>query len=308
MPKREEHNRNRTGRENVRRLPRVRTAHDAGSVALPRLLQACGGRARADLPRGAATRRIQIKREAKKLSGSRVPQAPRPKAVSGDSMALWASAIASLIAAVFIAIQAFETKRAAETTRDSVSAINNQASILDRQAIAAEQAAKAATESADAAKKSADALIAVERALVMVDFVSHSETRLLQSRGTQGDSTCIFVTCICANQGRSMAQIIEKGYVFKIVTTLPPEPDFHNIDVFHRGCEYVKPNDVSQDNALSPICAGHRSSDTMMVLYGRVKYRDQFGERETRFGYQITGMNSLERLPATSYPEYNKHT
>jgi hypothetical protein len=45
-----------------------------------------------------------------------------------------------------------------------------------------------------------------------------------------------------------------------------------------------------------------------MVLYGRVKYTDVFGEHESRFGYLITGMGTLDRLPASSYPEYNRYT
>jgi hypothetical protein len=44
------------------------------------------------------------------------------------------------------------------------------------------------------------------------------------------------------------------------------------------------------------------------VIYGRVKYRDVYGEHETRFGYLVTSMDNLDRLPASDYPQYNKHT
>lgn len=72
------------------------------------------------------------------------------------------------ITAIFIAYQGWETKRAAQATRDSVDAIREQAKILERQTVAAEQAAQTA-------KDSTTALANIERAWVDMRLIRETE-------------------------------------------------------------------------------------------------------------------------------------
>jgi hypothetical protein len=161
---------------------------------------------------------------------------------------------------------------------------------------------------ANAALLNAEAVIKAERAWVMIDIEWQVGVHILKSEGTKGNSTAIFVNFICRNEGKSFAQITEKGYVFQIVQTLPQEPEFSQIDIFHHASEYISPDSSTVPYQLHGITGGHLKSSNMMVLYGRVKYTDVYGEHETRFAYQITDMGNLDRFPVSSYPEYNKHT
>lgn len=199
----------------------------------------------------------------------------------------WWLLIVTALTALFIAWQSWETRKAAQAARDSIP--------LQIQA-------------ATAAQRSADVLIVTERAWVTVDIEWQIGAHMFHGSGTEGESTGIYVDYVCRNVGNSFAQVLEKGYIFKIVNTLPVEPQFDEMDIFFNGNEYLKPNVASQPYRLSAICKGHHKPDKLMVLYGRVKYRDVFGEHETIFGYLITGMGNLDRLPASTYPEYNNHT
>jgi hypothetical protein len=166
----------------------------------------------------------------------------------------------------------------------------------------------ATRESAGFMRATVETMIKAERAWVMVDIDWQPGPHLSEGDGSDGRNTSIFVNCVCRNLGKSFAQLVEKSYVFQIMHTLPREPDFNNTNVFHHASEYVAPDSATEPYRLSPLCNGHRKSGHMMVLYGRVKYRDVYGEHETRFGYQITTMGNLERVPVGSYPKYNEHT
>lgn len=166
-----------------------------------------------------------------------------------------------------------------------------------------------------ATKQNGDALINGARAWLMVDIEWQDGKHILESNEGEGtEKTTIFAECRCRNEGKSFAQITEKGYVCKIISTdmpkmLPQEPDFSDIDLFHHACEYTAPNSAAEPYKLEITSDGRRKHNRAMVLYGRVKYRDVYGkDYETRFGYFITGMGNLERMAAESYPEYNSHT
>jgi hypothetical protein len=182
----------------------------------------------------------------------------------------------------------------------------------------AQATASATVKHAEAAVRSADALVATQQSYVMVDIDWQIGTHILEGTGgktkeTESKSTSIYVVCSCRNEGKSFAQITEKGYVFKNASlderrALPQIPDFKDIEIFHHASEYVIPNAAAEPYQFSAMCSGHRNSNSLMVIYGYVKYRDIFGKHETRFGYLITGMGQLDRLPTSSYPEYNRHT
>jgi hypothetical protein len=192
----------------------------------------------------------------------------------------------------------------------TVKAIERQGLSMRRQTTLLTKSVMQARRSANAARRSADALINSERAWVLVDIEWQQGAHIFEGINNTGrEDTGIYINYMCRNQGKSFAQITEKGYVFQIVSTLPQEPDFSNIDIFQYASEYIAPGTASEPYRLSGVqCEGHRKFKNMMVIYGYVKYMDVYGEHETRFGYQITGMKNLERLPTTSYPKYNQHT
>jgi hypothetical protein len=114
------------------------------------------------------------------------------------------------------------------------------------------------------------------------------------------------------NLGQSFAQITEKGYVFKRyarIDQVPDQPDFRDMQWIEFTNEYVPPNSTAEACTLSGVsCPGKQFDTGTMLFYGRVDYRDVYGEHATRFGYIITPQAILMRLPAATYPEYNKHT
>jgi hypothetical protein len=164
---------------------------------------------------------------------------------------------------------------------------------------------------AQAAKASADALIASERAWVMVDLEKVPGQGAIID-GTRGDGshyTSASVRCICSNQGKTPAQIVEKRiclFITMIGKALPQEPNL-DIEIIDPVPDYLQSRDEStHDWAFSSD--GAIGIGNMGVIYGVVKYRPIFSDREgqTTFGYRVTDDYKLERL--TGYPKYNENT
>ena len=149
-----------------------------------------------------------------------------------------------------------------------------------------------------------------ERAWVMVDIDWQPKPHIVEGISDGVENTGIFVTLTCTNVGKSFAQITEKGYVLKIFSDHPPRrPDFTDIERFQITSEYLPPNAATQPYKLSAIiCEGRRGGDQIMFLYGRVDYRDVYGEHKTAFGYMVSPNGDLVRLPTATYPDYNQHT
>jgi hypothetical protein len=197
--------------------------------------------------------------------------------------------------------------------KKSLKVIERQAVSMRRQTTHLKNSVIQARDAAIAAKKSADALIASERAWVMVDIEWQMGAHVFEGDSTEeGPSTGIYVNYVCRNLGKSFAQIIEKGYVFKRydrIDEVPDQPDLSNMEWIEFTNEYVPPNSAAEPFKLSGVrCPGRRFVNGTMLFYGRVDYRDVYGEHATRFGYMITPQGVLVRLPAATYPEYNKHT
>lgn len=182
--------------------------------------------------------------------------------------------------------------------------------VLIWQTIVTRSSANAARDAAIAARENALAVTNAERAWIMVDIepfqnwivnLTHMNTELIG----------INVLCKCKNEGKSIAWITEKwAKVVTITEMIPPVPDFTDRErIFQRAVEPIAAgkNDGGGQRLFfdPPNTHAHRKA---MLLYGYVKYRTIFGaDGETRFGYIITPMDNLERLPA-EYPEYNKNT
>ena len=157
-------------------------------------------------------------------------------------------------------------------------------------------------------RRQTDDIVNSQRSWVMVDIEWQKGAHIFEGTSSEGaQNVGIYVDYVCRNMGKSFAQITDKGYVLKIVNILPWEPDFASIDDFHHTTEYLAPDSASHYLLSGISCDGSRRN-RLMVIYGRAKYRDVYGEHETRFGYLVTSMGNLDRLPASDYPEYNKHT
>jgi hypothetical protein len=167
---------------------------------------------------------------------------------------------------------------------------------------------------ANAAKASADAAIAAERAWIMVDLERVPGVgRILASTslgqgGQQRHSVTARVRCVCSNQGKTPAKILEMRAALVLVTADSPLPLEPNLSI---NIEYAVPHylqcqgDVRSDWTLD--ADGEEEMGTIPVIYGAVRYRHMFSDKEvySTFGYRITASGGYERLPG--YPKYNEN-
>ncbi len=161
-----------------------------------------------------------------------------------------------------------------------------------------------------AMNRSTEALVKSVGAWVMVNIEPEKGTPKIDiSQEDAHRYRSIDIKYICRNEGKSFATITEKGYVLKTLPApLPQNPDFKDIEIIDHACDIVAPMSTAETHHFPLPCdLALLRGPNMIVFYGRVKYTDVYGEYETRFGYQITGMGNLERLPVRSYPKYNDH-
>jgi hypothetical protein len=162
---------------------------------------------------------------------------------------------------------------------------------------------------AQATRDSADAAIASERAWVMVSLDRVPGVGLL---GDATDSVLARIRCICSNQGKTPAKILEKRAALVLVREDNPLPLVPNLDIeiedpiphyLQSTQEYESDWTLTVNSAPSP-----EDMVTFLVIYGVVKYRHLFSDQivHTTFGYRIRVDRVLERL--IDYPKYNENT
>jgi hypothetical protein len=136
-----------------------------------------------------------------------------------------------------LTIQAAIMRRQTGHIARQAQSMRYQTTHLRNSVIQARKGARAAKISADAAKASADAAIASERAWVMGSLEKVPITGSLLMYGTswrEGEevhSAGVRVRCICMNQGKTPAKIIEKRATVVRVTEDSPLPDTPNLDI-----------------------------------------------------------------------------
>ena len=170
---------------------------------------------------------------------------------------------------------------------------------------------KVAAQAADAARLSAQAVINAERAWITVTIKWQQNVKAVFNVDStlSGNTLTPFITCVCKNDGNTPAWITEKGICLKLVNVIPKEPDFSEIDIFQHEMQPIGAGQDDSGYRLEKSCAGTQEDrlKSTFLVYGRIRYRTIFDNAaETRFGYVITPMSNLERLPA-EYPEYNKN-
>jgi hypothetical protein len=153
--------------------------------------------------------------------------------------------------------------------------------------------------------KASRTVIRAERSWVMVDLEwtpGYGQTGTGSQQSILHISACVRI--VCQNDGRTPAWITEKRAVLQIFDSVPSEPDLKSAAVVQTGPEPIRiGGETKHDEALQ--CDGQETLDTTNVIFGVVKYRDAFGEHETRFGYRVSG-TVLQRLEG--YPKYNQNT
>jgi hypothetical protein len=126
----------------------------------------------------------------------------------------WALLLAALVTFLAVAWQAWETRRAAKATQDSVAQIKSQDAVLKQSVNAAEKNAEAARDAAIAAKANTDALIDAERAWILAElgWFDGAAPRIAErTLGGAGQAPIKVATVdfklTCKNEGRSPAWI-----------------------------------------------------------------------------------------------------
>ena len=164
---------------------------------------------------------------------------------------------------------------------------------------------KATETTAKAALLNAKALIKSERAWVMVDIEwQHGVSKVINFDSAIGSS--IRVKCICKNEGNAPAWVLQKRCWLTFVNQIPEVPDFRFMDIFDREPQSLAKNQFTEYK-LNPASNGQSCPTNTLIFYGFVTYKDTFGvDRETRFGYIVTKIGGLSRIP--DRPQYNQHT
>ena len=237
--------------------------------------------------------------------------------------AAWLFGAILLVVGIVGVCAAFRTLKAIER---QVRVMNRQTEVIARQALSMRrqttilrETAASTRLSADAAKASADAAIASERAWVMVDLDKVPGLGFLMF-GTGLDAGGIHhdagvrVRCICSNQGKTPAKILEKRAALILVAPDNPLPLTPNLDIEIEDPvpHYLQPGAEHKSDwtPSTQLSASNNASDivTFFVVYGIVKYRHLFSEQivHTTFGYRIRVDSVLERL--VDYPKYNENT
>jgi hypothetical protein len=166
--------------------------------------------------------------------------------------------------------------------------------------------------SAEAAKRSSEIVINAERAWIMAEIAPQPGAGWVIHSTNQDsvESVGLNVLCKCRNDGKSMAWITEKWAAARTFDTVPPHPDFSDKEkIFQHAVQPIAAGTQDVGYRLWLIAPGSHTGRKPILLYGYIKYRTIFDGRdgETRFGYIVTPMNNLDRLPP-EYPEYNANT
>jgi hypothetical protein len=176
---------------------------------------------------------------------------------------------------------------------------------IKQQAIQTEKAA-------NAARDNASAVINSERAWVMVNIRPQQNATWHMDIMKPGpvEYVGLYLSVICKNEGKTLAWITEKWADVRVINVFPPAPDFSDpLPIFQHAVQPIASGEEDVGTPINFEVLNSHIARKPMLLYGYVKYRTIFENRdgETRFGYIVTPMNSIERLPA-DFPAYNRNT
>jgi hypothetical protein len=213
-------------------------------------------------------------------------------APSGHHSLELVSDIILALTALFIAYQGWETRRAADATRDSVKAIKEQAAIMERQTLAAEEAAKAATESTSV-------LANIERAWV--------DIRLVRQTGA-------LYTLELTNCGRTVAHVKE---IFLSCILTPAKNDVVSAPSWDQNFSQNRllvpntpwPARTLDLKELGPATLQQVYTGTVRLHYRlKVRYAGISPDCESECIYYFNSASHYRCLLPVEASEYNRHT
>jgi hypothetical protein len=208
-------------------------------------------------------------------------------------------------------------ERLAIAASDNAIAAKEGAEAANKNAEFSKLNAEATEKSADAAKASADALINAERAWIMTELDWQDGHKRIQEQtvrmrdGQTVETSYVYLSLKGKNEGRTPAWITSLKFWCKLYTEAPPAKPDTTTDVSF--CRLgPEPSGIGQplmQNIPLKFEGKRPQTQSAIIIYGVVEYRDVFGEHETWCAYIVRGdptTQYLERL--AGYPEYNKNT
>jgi hypothetical protein len=168
-------------------------------------------------------------------------------------------------------------------------------------------------DTAEAALLSAEGLTNSERAWIMVEVVGPVQrsdgtrrARIVETASFKATGTHMDVEVLYKNEGRSPCWITNTWLEFRIVKSIPEQPDFSSTIPTNEGKGAISVGRAT-DITWSPTSEGRINEDTRAIAYGLIEYLDIFrAKRTTTFGYEVESDGRLERL--IDHPGYNKNT
>jgi hypothetical protein len=254
---------------------------------------------------------VEAKKPANEQVVAKIQEAPTLQLQTGwrDGV-YWTLEIMLVLVAAgsFISVwyQAQETARVVKVTQLSTQAVQRQIGIMERQTKAAEDAAMAAL-------LNAQAMMHSERPWIIITIEPHPQFR----------GSFLFAA---TNKGRTPAQLISGSSEYTFASrpqelAIPPaySSQFTGLDE-----TLLVPGDPFQIYTRSGICpedilarraSSHelRSYNETLIFYGRIVYRDGFGNGNETNAYHETRwcfayVKHERRFVVTGPDEYNRHT
>jgi len=214
--------------------------------------------------------------------------------------------VVGILTAAVIAWQSWETRKAAQASRDSVREVKAQTAILSESVDAAKMSADAARDSALTARIEAESLQNAERAWILAhaEWFDVSGRLVTESSGLW--TSHIAVKIICKNEGKSPAWIDGIHARLSIVKSRAKLVNYESVACDHFGpIAPIGPGETGEKNL-------HLESDGVMELgqffdlFVIIEYHDVFGlRRETTIGYSI---NEKQLNRQFGVPERNRNT
>jgi hypothetical protein len=229
------------------------------------------------------------------------------KEATGPALAAsWALFVAALLTLIFLAWQAWETRRAAQATQKSAVIVEGQSAILKKSVAVAEEAADAAGDSAAIAKVNTEALINAERAWILAELGWHDEPAD-RIREDELGCTAVYVRLTCKNEGRSPAWIDHVYGRVDIASLRSDVKEYSKQECGNFGLMEPVGAGGEKCRGLGLHCDGTRKGEEFLSVSVIIEYHDIFGkQRETTIGYSVVLPSNLYRQNGS--PNRNRNT
>jgi hypothetical protein len=218
------------------------------------------------------------------------------KEASGPEFAAsWALFVAALLTLIFLALQAWETRRAAQATQKSAVIVEGQSAILEKSVPVAKEAADAARDSVATAKMNTEALVNAERAWILAELGWYDEPAGRVGADEFGCTT-INIKLTCKNEGRSPAWIDHVYGRVDIASSRSDIREYSKQECGNFGSMEPVGAGAEKCRCLDLHCDGSIKGEDFLSVFVIIEYHDIFGkQRETTIGHSIASTSNLYR-------------